>query len=212
MDGLLIDSEPFWREAEKEVFAKVGITLTDEMCFQTVGLRIDEVVQYWHERLPWDGMSFEAIETAIVDEMLIRINADGKPLPGVLELISTLGNYDVKMAVASSSYLRLIDATLNKFGIYDTFDVVQSAESEQYGKPHPGVFLTTAAKLEVEPTKCLVFEDSIGGMVAAKAARMKCVVVPEAPHYDNPKFALADLKLPSLAQFSADHWKDLDRL
>lgn len=82
--------------------------------------------------------------------------------------------------------------------------MVQSAESEPYGKPHPGVFITTAGKLGVEPTDCLVFEDSFAGLIAGKAARMKVVAVPAAEEYDQGRFDIADLKLGSLLQFDED--------
>jgi sugar-phosphatase len=98
----------------------------------------------------------------------------------------------------------LIDAVVDKFGIRNYFEILQSAESERYGKPHPGVFLTAAERLGVEPTACLVFEDSLAGLIAGKAARMKVVAVP-APHdVGQPGFAIADLKLRSLRQFGAE--------
>ena len=71
MDGLLIDSEPIWREAEKEIFAEVGITLTDEMCFTTVGLRIDEVVNHWHAKFPWENPSQEMVKEKVIDQINI---------------------------------------------------------------------------------------------------------------------------------------------
>jgi len=54
MDGLLIDSEPLWQEAEQRVFAKVGLELTYEQTLETTGLRVDEVIEYWFQKFPWD--------------------------------------------------------------------------------------------------------------------------------------------------------------
>jgi sugar-phosphatase len=107
----------------------------------------------------------------------------------------------LQLAVASSSPPRLIEASLARLGLRDHFTEIVSAESEPYGKPHPAVFLTTAARLGVAPTECLVFEDSLNGLVAAKAARMICVAVPERV---DPRFAFADLVLPSLEAFDDD--------
>ena len=77
-----------------------------------------------------------------------------------------------------------------------------SAEDLPYGKPHPQVYLNCANALQVAPVNCVCFEDSFNGMVAAKAARMKCVVVPHASEQDHAKWGAADLKLNSLEQFT----------
>ena len=102
------------------------------------------------------------------------------------------------MAVASSSALRLIKATVNKLKLEDYFTLLVSAEHETHGKPHPAVFMRTAETLRVQPDRCLVIEDSFNGLLAAKAARMKCVVVPYPEDFNNPKLAIADWKLNSL--------------
>ena len=118
----------------------------------------------------------------------------------------------VPVALASSSPLRLIEKLMRHYGIYDQFDLVRSAEFEPYGKPHPAVFITTASKLHINPLRCLVFEDSFNGVLAAKAARMKCVAVPEMRVYNQPRFAIADLKLPSLLEFDAACWEKLNAI
>jgi sugar-phosphatase len=102
------------------------------------------------------------------------------------------------LAVASSSQYRLIDVALEHFGLRHYFALVHSAEDEAWGKPHPAVFLTAAAKLDVPPRRCLVWEDAPAGVVAAKAASMACVAVPEHGEEDRPAFALADVVLGSL--------------
>jgi sugar-phosphatase len=88
--------------------------------------------------------------------------------------------------------------TLN---IRDYFEVIYSGEHEPYLKPHPGVFISTAALLKVEPRHCLVFEDAPAGVLAAKAARMKCVAVPERAHKFDPFIQTADMVINSLEQF-----------
>ena len=199
MDGLLINSEPFWKDVEIEVFKKVGIELTVEKCLDTVGLRIDEVVTYWHEKQPWDNISKKAIETEIVDKMIERITNEGEPLAGVYDVIEFFWNKKIPMAIASSSYLRIIEAVVKRLKLKGFFDVIYSAEFEKYGKPNPATFITTAKKLNVEPTKCLVFEDSLNGVIAGKAARMITVAVPD---YENPKFIIADKILNSLEDWN----------
>lgn len=201
MDGLLIDSEPFWKVVEIEVFKTVGIDLTVEMCLETVGLRIDEVVTYWHEKQPWENISKQAIEDSIVNKMIERITNEGEALPGVYDVIEFFWNKKIPMAIASSSYLRLIEAVVKRLKLKGFFEVIYSAEFEEYGKPNPATFITTAKKLGVSPMKCLVFEDSLNGVLAGKAARMITVAVPD---YENPKFIIADKILNSLEEWNEE--------
>jgi len=203
LDGLLIDSEPLWRAVEVEVFRGVGVPLTEEMCRQTTGLRVDAVVEWWHARHPWRAPAPAAVAARIVDRMVEAIAGAGETLarPGVEHAIGWARAAGLRLAVASSSPLRIVEAALRRLGLADRFEVVRSAEGERWGKPHPAVFLATADELGVEPTACLVFEDSLAGLVAAKAARMRCVCVPETFPPD-PRFALADACLPSLRAVS----------
>jgi len=198
MDGLLIDSEPFWRASEIEVFATVGLTLTDAQCEQTTGLRIDEVVAHWHAVQPWESPSRERIVERIVEGLIRRVRESGAKRPGVDAAIAKCREQGLRLALASSSAKRIISATLDRLELADAFEVVASAEDDRYGKPHPSVFLRTAAMLGVPPTECLVFEDSLNGVIAAKAARMHVVAVPER---EDPRFAIADRVLGSLAEY-----------
>jgi len=93
----------------------------------------------------------------------------------------------------------------------DAFDVIHSAEDEDNGKPHPAIYLTTAAKLGVAPTTCLAFEDSVNGMVAAKAARMRCVAAPMPSARRDPEWGLADRVVGSLAEVDAAMLDSLNR-
>jgi mannitol-1-/sugar-/sorbitol-6-/2-deoxyglucose-6-phosphatase len=196
MDGLLIDSEPTWRRSEIEVFAEVGVTLTEAMCRETTGLRIDEVVAHHYGRAPWEGTSVPALAARIVDRMIEEVTARGAPLPGAVEAIERLSARGVPLGLASSSPRRLIDATLARLSVAARFAAITSAEDDRYGKPHPSVYLRAAEALGAAPTRCLVFEDSLNGVIAAKAARMRCVAVPESD--PAPGFAVADALLGSL--------------
>lgn len=199
LDGLMVDSEPLWRRVEIEVFATVGVHLTEEDCIQTTGLRIDEVVAHWARERPWHGPSVHELAERIVDQMVARAPWEAEPKPGVHHAIDVCTKAGLRLAVASSSPERLIRATLDGLGVTSRFEAIVSAEREAYGKPHPAVFLSAARALDVAPTECLVLEDSVNGVVAAKAARMRCIVVPERP---DPRFALADATLGSLEQLT----------
>jgi sugar-phosphatase len=204
MDGVLIDSEPLWRDAERECFGAVGLRLSDDDMRGTMGFRVDEAVAHWYARFPWPDADLAEMAVRIVDRVGELVAAQGAPLPGVVESVAACEAAGLPLAVASSSPRRLIGAVLARLGVADRFAVVCSAEDEPYGKPHPGIFLTTAAALGVDPRSCLVIEDSVNGLVAAKAARMGCVVVPERPELvDDPRFALADHVLASLEAFPA---------
>ncbi len=201
MDGLLVDSEPIWRKVEIACFAQVGLTLTEDDCRQTKGLRIDEVIDYWYERTPWSGLSKVELVELIVDKMEHALSTDSVALDGVMDVIQACHEAGLKLAIASSSQLRLIQAVVNCLGLQKLIPVLCSAEFEEYGKPHPAVFLSAAKQLDVVPTKCLVFEDSLPGVIAAKAAKMKCVAVPEVHEMGDIRFNLADEVLTSMSEF-----------
>jgi sugar-phosphatase len=96
--------------------------------------------------------------------------------------------------------MRLIEAVVSKLEIKHYFDFCYSAEFEPFGKPHPGIFITAAYKLNAKHHECLVLEDSVNGVIAAKAARMLCFAVPEKEKFMDPKFSIADLTLKSLLE------------
>lgn len=202
MDGLIIDSEPFWRKAEIKVFATVGLHLTDDDCKATTGFRFDEVVEYWYQRKPWAGKSKEQIHDEVIDEMEHAITHHALPMEGVVESLKFFKEKGLRLALASSSAMRLIKATVQKLKIEEYFELLVSAEHETYGKPHPAVFIRTAETLGVSVHRCLVLEDSFNGVLAAKSARMQCVAVPDKEHYADSRFAIADFKLQSLTQVS----------
>lgn len=212
MDGLLIDSEPFWQEAEVATFRKVGIHLTTEMCQQTMGIRIDEVVDYYYRRYPWNPNKYSrtAIREAVVEGVIKRIHLRGAPKPGVQYILEYLSGKEIKLALASSSDMKIIEAVLKKLNIQSYFMVIHSAEFEQYGKPHPATYLTTAEKLLVSPIECLCLEDSIYGLISAKAAKMQCVVVPDSSLRDDKRLGIADAVLPSLREFDDRLWDQIN--
>lgn len=195
MDGILIDSEPFWRKAEIEVFATVGTHLTEQDCADTMGIRIDEVVAY---RVPHADQ--EAVVKAIMDRMVELLTAHGSPLKGVESTLQRVRALGIPCGLATSSNYRLLHATLESLKLEDYFSIVHSAEEEVYGKPHPAVYINAAKKLGFEPADCLAIEDSVNGLISAKAAQMRVIAAPEEVVFNDPRFALADLKVERLDQ------------
>ncbi|MDP1845124.1 MAG: hexitol phosphatase HxpB [Candidatus Moranbacteria bacterium] len=209
MDGLLIDSEPLWWEAEIETAKMAGLNLDKSQVVETAGLRVDKIVDHWFNIKPWTTPSKKELENALVADLISRVRARGVEMPGTRQILEMMKKKNVKMALASSSVMLIIDAAVEKLGIGEYFDEIYSAEFEEHGKPHPGVYLTTAKMLDVAPEYCLAFEDSFNGLLAAKSARMKCVCVPEEMFFDHPKLAIADLILPSLLDFEEGDWEKL---
>lgn len=206
MDGLLIDSEILWHKAEVEIFGALGVPITDGEDRTTKGMFVAEVVAYWYSRSPWPSASQSDVVTLLLDRVGELVETEGRLLPGALRALDLAGERG-PIALASSTPLALINRCLDHFGLLPRFVTVHSAESEPYGKPHPGVFLTAAAALQVEPRSCLVFEDSAAGVLAAKAGRMTVVAVPSDADRAEPVFALADLVLDSLEQLRPQ-WLD----
>ncbi len=200
MDGLIIDSEPLWREAEKEIFGSIGVILTDEMCASTMGLRIDEVVAHWYRRSPWEGPTKAEVEGRVVDRVISLVRDKGVALPGVPTALASCRSAGLRTALASSSPRGIITAALDRLGVSDGFEVVLSAEDEPAGKPDPAIYLSAAAALGMGPRDCLALEDSLNGVLAAKAAGMTCIAIPAgslAYPSDGPG---ADLTLASLEE------------
>jgi sugar-phosphatase len=206
MDGLLIDSEPLWVRAEVEVFRAAGVRIDAEDCARTKGLRVDDVVAYWHARTPggFVDASPAEVEKQLVARVAQLISAEGQPLPGIAVALAAARGSARHVALASSSPLVLIHAALARLGLGTSFDVVHSAQDETHGKPHPAIFLRTAERLSVSPLDCVVIEDSLTGVIAAKAARMSCIAVPvDHPNHD-ARFALADAVVGSLEELAPE--------
>ncbi|MDA8148311.1 MAG: hexitol phosphatase HxpB [Actinomycetota bacterium] len=203
LDGLLIDSEPLWRQAEIEVFGSLGLHLSEWDVRQTMGLRIDDAVRHWWDRHPWDGPSRAEVERAVTARVADLIASEGTPMPGAVEAVEQASGSGRQVAVCSGSYAVVIEAALDRLGLRAAVSVWHSAEWEPMGKPHPGAYLTTAAKLGRDPRACLAVEDSFNGALAGKAARMRVVVVPEPGAQGSPIWGFCDAELGSLLAFDA---------
>jgi sugar-phosphatase len=211
MDGLLIDSEILWHEAEIDILGGLGVPLEPDGCRSTKGMFVGEVTEYWHGRYHWAGPTPAEVAVTIVDRVIALLLAKGELKAGAEQAIALCADRGLPLAVASSSQYRLIETALAHFDLRRHFAVIHSAEDEEYGKPHPAVFLTAAAKLGVAPRRCLVWEDAPAGVLAAKAASMACIAVPEQGEGHHPAFGLADDVLDSLLQMDEARYDALVR-
>jgi sugar-phosphatase len=197
MDGVLIDTEPVWRRVEREVFARVGVELSDEQLRETWGMRINEVVDHWYRSRPWNGVRPHAVSNAIVRGMVEHVREHGEAMPGAVEAVAAVREAGLLVAIASSSSHLLIDAVVDKLGMRSSVDALCSADDERLGKPDPGVFVSAARALGVSPQECLAIEDSPFGVRSAKAAGCYCVGL-HGGAADNSGLGSADLLLSSL--------------
>jgi sugar-phosphatase len=197
MDGLLLDSEILWHKAEVEIFGSLNVPLAEAEGRSTKGMFVNEVVNFWYSLYPWSGPSTDDVVQLLLSRVGELVETEGRLLPGAIRALDLTGERG-PLALASSTPMALIVRCLKHFELLDRFSSIHSAEFEQYGKPHPGVFLTAAASLDVAPSACLVLEDSAAGVLAAMAARMMVVAVPTYDDRDHKEFLLADLVLDSL--------------
>jgi len=201
MDGLLIDSEPFWQEAGIETLEQYNKALTLEQYHLTTGLRTREWIDYWWRHFGISPDSAQTAEDTILRKAIEKIHAKAEPMPGIKHIFTFFKEKNFKIGLATSSPLELVDVVVDKLGIRPYLHAVASAGHLPFGKPHPQVYMDCARELNVSPLQCICFEDSFNGLIAAKAARMKCVIIPAPDQFPLAKWGAADLKLKSLKEF-----------
>jgi len=209
MDGLLIDSEPLWYEAALESLAKFKIHINHQEYYSSTGLRTKEFLEYWLGKYKIDLSYIVDTELDITNRVIKKVFEKGEMMPGVETAIQLALQHQLKIGLASSSPLSLINAVLEKTQLADKFTATCSAEHLPYGKPHPQVFIDCAIALESKPVECICFEDSFNGLLAAKAARMKCIVVPLPEQLHAEKWNIAELKLSSLEELKIENFSAL---
>ena len=176
MDGVLIDSEPVHLEAFRMMMEELGIEFDRAYYMQFIGSTTehmwDKIIRDFHITLSKEELM------QISDRNVKKINgSEGYPvMPGVKKLIQNIAGSGIRLAVASSSGMERIEDTLNKMGVKEMFNAVVSGIQVKNPKPAPDTFLEAAKMLGVMPDECIVIEDSLNGMKAAKNAGMICVM------------------------------------
>jgi beta-phosphoglucomutase family hydrolase len=176
MDGVLIDSEPGHKEVEKTLFKNLGIEVPDEEHNQYIGT----TSYYMWEKIKSKynlGQEIEALVSENRSSYLSYLTSCEtiEPIYGVKELIKSIHENNIELAVASSSPINVIETIIKLFKLEKYFDVLVTGDDVLKSKPFPDIFLLAAEKLGVKPEDCVVFEDSTHGVIAAKKAGMKCV-------------------------------------
>jgi HAD superfamily hydrolase (TIGR01509 family) len=175
MDGVLIDSEPLYMEMERHSCARYGVSLDKTELSRFVGTT---------QRYMWSAIKNEYGLTESLDCLIIQhqrrlihamCSEPLSPMPGTQTLLTTLNEAGIPCAVASSSPSKLVEVILRETGLRPFFNDVICGDDVKHSKPDPEIFLLTAKRLDIAPSSCLVIEDSIHGIAAAKAANMFCI-------------------------------------
>lgn len=195
MDGVIIDSEKIWKQAEKEVFSSLGALVTEEYAEITQSMTTAEVTQFWYNKFPWEGIDLDTAEQMVISRVIDLIESEECLIDGVKPFIESVKSQNYKIGLATNSPHIIIPTVLQKLGIAHLFDTVSSAEFEEKGKPDPAIYYTTAKKLNIAPKSCLVIEDSYSGMLAAKQAGMTVIAFTNGNKEIN--FKVADYQIDS---------------
>jgi beta-phosphoglucomutase-like phosphatase (HAD superfamily) len=205
MDGVLVNSEPWWNEARVEFALAHDRRWTradQDLC---MGGNSREWAEIMQTRLRIPNMSVEAIQDSVVAGVVARYHANRAPIiEDAPTQVRRIGR-DLPVAIASSSHPEIIAAAVEALGLREVMGAIVSSDDVPLGKPAPDVYLLAAARLGVSPDRCLVVEDSANGVRAGKAAGMTVILVPNEsnPPADGTR-ALADHVIGSLAELDPD--------
>ncbi len=201
MDGVIVDSEQIWDDAEKQVFSSYGIDITEADQLKTRNMNMQQVSKYWSSQAQ-TPFSMEVSEQRVIKQVCQMIEQTPVAMQGALNLLEQIHKMNIPIGLATNAPKPVCHTVLQCLQIETYFSSVQTADDVINTKPHPEIYLKSADKLKVDPQHCLVFEDSPTGVKAAHAAGMKVIYVnprriAEASIISNIHFAIR-----SLEQFS----------
>jgi HAD superfamily hydrolase (TIGR01509 family) len=199
MDGLMLDTEGMSRDAWRKTLAEWGFAITEEQYLQLIGLTVADVgniMRRWYGA----GIPFETIyrrKLAMVNEI---IAAGGVPQKsGLAAFLAAVDSLGLRKAVATSTARDRAVYKLGLAGVPGTFDAVAGGDEVKNGKPAPDLFLLAARRIGIPPEACLAFEDSDPGVLSARNAGMRVVVIPDQKPPSPEAGAAAWKIVPSLA-------------
>ena len=204
LDGSLVDSLWMWKKIDMEYLERFGISLPENLQQEIEGMSFVETAGYFKEHFQIPDSIEEIGETwnrMAWDKYMYEV-----PLkPGVMDFLHTCRSHRIKLGIASSNSSALIMNVLEAHHIRDFFDCIKSGTDVIKGKPAPDIYLHVAKELNVNPQKCLVFEDITQGILAGKSAGMKVCAVEDAYSSEQweEKIRLADLYISSYDELTA---------
>jgi HAD superfamily hydrolase (TIGR01509 family) len=203
LDGVLADSEPWWNEIDKKLLAGYGVTYRGEYHQNVLGVSYELAVEFYKKAF---GLSVSTQEMMrrraeiAVDFFANRVGL----FCSAKEVLQKLRRLNLRLAVATSSMSASARPFLDRHNLTALFDVIVTGDEIQRGKPHPDIYLRAAEKLGVAAAACLVIEDALAGIAAAKAAEMRVAAIPDRRFVDLPEYEKeADYLLGSLAEIPA---------
>lgn len=208
MDGLLIDTEPIWTLADQMFLAGYGKTYrpTDKSRFMGSGVR--EFIFFIKKKFSL----FENEEKLLSERMGIfqnLVNENLKLMPGAVNLLLELSNNGYLLAMATGNTRQVMDLMTENLKVRKYFSVTVSNDEVPRGKPAPDIFIEAARRLDISPKECLVLEDAINGIIAAKAAGMKAIAVCDQRYNKPESFTEADMVVGSLKEINSGLIKQL---
>ena len=208
LDGTLVDSEPNYHRSDKLFLRDKGIQLPEPRWAGVVGMGSGAFIEMVRKEFGLVGETTRLLEEKN-QYYLKHAEGNTRPFPEMLKFLELSREAGLLTAVASGSSPEIIRKSVGWAGIEADFDLLLSAEEVQRGKPAPDVFLEAARRLGVQNLDCLVVEDSKPGVLAAKAAGMRCVAVPSSPDNLDPAFLQADhLFVGGMGDFLGDQLVD----
>lgn len=205
MDGVLLQSEHIWIQAKTYVLKKYNIPHSRLLSLRTIGLRLDEVVEYWfeHEKKAFQKLNLkkDLLISEITDSVSYYYEKVSHPSEYLEHALEALAHNNYILGIASVSPSKLIHSFLVKNSLVHYFDRIISGESVTYAKPHPEIYLKLASMFGLKPAECVAVEDSLNGLRSVQAARMRSVFYNPNNEQDDVRLKLATYTINSFTEF-----------
>ena len=198
-DGVIIDSEAMNIGAGEAAFRDLGIKITDHDKKQIIAKHPKDYIAHFKKHYTFSDEKFHELS----GKHYYLLTEKTPLFPLTLDLIKRLHAQNIPLALTTSASRGHTDLILKRFNIAKFFNVIITEENCSDRKPHPEPYLLTAKKLGVDPKDCIVIEDSAIGLTAAKAAGMKCIVIPTEYTKDDD-FSKADLIVEDASKITLD--------
>jgi HAD superfamily hydrolase (TIGR01509 family) len=200
LDGVLADSEPWWNEIDAKLLAEQGVKYRGEHHREVLGVSYQLAVDFYKKAFGISAPSEELMRRR--GEIAIEFFADRVALfPHAKEVLQDLRAMKITLAVATSSVSSSARPFLDRHQLTAFFQVIVTGDEVERGKPHPDIYLHATRKLGLAPNECLVIEDALSGIAAAKAAGMRVAAIPDRRFVDARQYEMqADYLLGDLSE------------
>ncbi len=197
MDGLMIDSERLYFQAEYDIAKKFGVELKEETLWKMMGTKPIEGLEIFVKDLKLPIAAQKALDMRN-KAMRKKLRTELEAMPGLFHILKTFFNR-LKLAVCTGAQEEFLDIVVDSLKIREKFDVLQSSDGIEKGKPEPEIYLKTCEKLSIPPQECFVLEDSENGVTAGKRAGCRVIAIPT-EYTESQDFTSADFIADDLFQ------------